>query len=363
MLTDDCSHPCPCLTKLLLVRLHCISNFPAATTGSYPSSRPSSGNSEDLFLSSVQYPSSSAMQTTASGSRLSDTSSASTDDSGISVSFEHSAVGVVGGNESSGGAVSISGPLESCTSSEYNVGSMFQSIPTRSQSELGTSFAPGHQVSISRAVEPPSTQSVQLPVFLADNLQQKITELKAATVVGPRFSVDPSIPSSSVGAEFRDSSAWTSVSASAYSVGVASGHPGISTQPKHQHQTQHGSREALATWSVAKPPAGGASKPRSASNLLYNMFSKTEDGTRWQCEECKRLFSSQGSLRAHARIHTGERPYQCQYCFRTFCQASTLRSHERLHTGEKPYKCEHCGRAFTQSAGLRSHLKTHRYDS
>lgn len=104
---------------------------------------------------------------------------------------------------------------------------------------------------------------------------------------------------------------------------------------------------------------GGASRKQ----LLYGMFSRYEDGSRWQCEECKKLFSSQGSLRAHARIHTGERPYQCQYCCRTFCQASTLRSHERLHTGEKPYKCEHCGRAFTQSAGLRSHLKTHRYDS
>lgn len=117
---------------------------------------------------------------------------------------------------------------------------------------------------------------------------------------------------------------------------------------------------------------GGATRPFVESptgsmlqggKLLYGLFSRSEDGTRWHCEECKRPFTSQGSLRAHARIHTGERPYKCQYCYRAFCQASTLRSHERLHTGEKPYKCEDCGRAFTQSAGLRSHRKTHRYDS
>lgn len=115
---------------------------------------------------------------------------------------------------------------------------------------------------------------------------------------------------------------------------------------------------------VALLPSGGnTGGPGGKKHLLYGLFSRTEDGTRWHCEECKRLFSSQGSLRAHARIHTGERPYQCRYCFRSFCQASTLRSHERLHTGEKPYKCEDCGRAFTQSAGLRSHRKTHRYDT
>ncbi len=97
----------------------------------------------------------------------------------------------------------------------------------------------------------------------------------------------------------------------------------------------------------------------SKNQLLYGMFTRSEDSGRWRCTRCERHFNSQGSLRAHARIHTGERPYKCKFCSRTFCQASTLRSHERLHTGEKPYKCGVCGRAFTQSAGLRSHLKTH----
>ena len=116
------------------------------------------------------------------------------------------------------------------------------------------------------------------------------------------------------------------------------------------------------TWPIVQPrnltPPGASASPLNKPSSL-DMFIRGADGNRWQCQICQRIFTSQGSLRAHARIHTGERPYQCKFCKRTFTQASTLRSHERLHTGERPYKCKHCGKAFTQSAGLRSHLKTH----
>ena len=238
-----------------------------------------------------------------------------------------------------------------------------------------------------RASEPLTSLSqstpIQLPVFVAtDTIHQKVSELKAAVGVGatrpPRVGLGPVSlsPSTAVGgggrAECGKESGWTPIpSSGGYSI-VAP--PGV-TGKQQQLSPQMGPREGgggggLMLWSTgAGSPTTGALHNTSGGGggdkrtLLYGMFVRTDDGTRWQCVECKRLFSSQGSLRAHARIHTGERPYQCQYCCRTFCQASTLRSHERLHTGEKPYKCEHCGRAFTQSAGLRSHLKTHRYDS
>ena len=300
-----------------------LTYLPAASTRSFANSRPSSGNGEDPFLSSAHYLRSAAQ--VPSGSRMSDTSSASTDDSGISVNFEHG-----------GGPVSLSGPLEPCSSATEYV-STYHTI-TATQPDPAP-YA-GHQNYPSRQVESLSTQqTVPLPVFPSDSLQQRFPDLKPTVVAGPRFSIiDTPIPASST--------TWSP--ANGHTLGTVA--PGIPTSSKQQ--LGQGARESPWTPKTASKP-----------NLLYGMFSKTEDGTRWQCEECKRMFSSQGSLRAHARIHTGERPYQCQYCFRTFCQASTLRSHERLHTGEKPYKCEHCGRAFTQSAGLRSHLKTHRYDS
>ena len=108
-------------------------------------------------------------------------------------------------------------------------------------------------------------------------------------------------------------------------------------------------------------PSGSSLQPTTGSRHSDSVFIETADG-RWQCLLCNKLYAKT-SLRAHTRVHTGERPYQCQYCYRTFCHAATKRNHERLHTGEKPHKCDRCGRAFTQLAGLRSHLKTHRYDA
>lgn len=150
------------------------------------------------------------------------------------------------------------------------------------------------------------------------------------------------------------------------------------------HREAHRAKEENDHAPKLKCPVCG--KELANSGSLRNHMRLHTGERPYACPHCSKTFRQRGNLLGHLRIHTGEKPYKCNHCNQYFSQVPelrrhlishtgevylcpicgkalrdphTLRAHERLHTGERPHKCEVCGKAYTMATKLRRHMKSH----
>eukprot|EP00794_Sanderia_malayensis_P020470 gene20470-22486_t len=111
----------------------------------------------------------------------------------------------------------------------------------------------------------------------------------------------------------------------------------------------------------------------------------------WPCQKCTKCFTCPSDLKAHDRVHSGNRPFTCKQCGKSFTQTGNLKKHERyvhqglprpasnkykckqcdmsfptsgettahrhVHNNTKPFQCLYCGMAFTQKGNLKKHVR------
>eukprot|EP00088_Acartia_fossae_P020378 TRINITY_DN2197_c0_g1_i1.p1 TRINITY_DN2197_c0_g1~~TRINITY_DN2197_c0_g1_i1.p1 ORF type:complete len:669 (-),score=141.23 TRINITY_DN2197_c0_g1_i1:8-1912(-) len=88
---------------------------------------------------------------------------------------------------------------------------------------------------------------------------------------------------------------------------------------------------------------------------LESLDQQVVNKKKFECDRCKKLFSTKKVLKRHYRIHTGDKPYTCEFCNKSFGAPSNLSEHRTLHTGRMAYSCNVCGNKFRLWSTLNKH--------
>lgn len=84
----------------------------------------------------------------------------------------------------------------------------------------------------------------------------------------------------------------------------------------------------IGTVKVLKKPS---TSRRSKRNGRSTPGRRTSPNSTLRCDVCNQLYSRKDNLRAHQRVHNGEKPYKCSDCNASFRWLGALRTHQITH--------------------------------
>ena len=122
-------------------------------------------------------------------------------------------------------------------------------------------------------------------------------------------------------------------------------------------------RQAPKKWVPHNKQASRMEDPPPPPEPTAPRWRRKPPGFKLQCDRCDYATPWRSNLAAHARTHSGAKPFACAHagCGRSFAQKVGLSRHTRTHTQERPFECPHpgCEATFAHASTLKEHLQRH----